>query len=113
MPSTSYIPFFDHGVCPWRVPGKPVLLNDWLNAHRSSPTIIPADIALALSFPVLWYRIKTVGLSGAYHPLRCGLAHLPSIYRRVYGDPDSPLRHILPPLCVVRSHLMAIYVNTV
>lgn len=43
MLPTSYIPFFDHGVCPWRV---------------------PADIALALSFPVLWYRIKTVGLSG-------------------------------------------------
>jgi len=37
------LPFLDAAVCHWRVPG---------------------DIALALSYPVLWYRLYAVGISG-------------------------------------------------
>jgi len=37
------LPFIDSGVCHWRLPG---------------------DIALALSYPVLWYRLYAVGTSG-------------------------------------------------
>lgn len=61
----SSIPFFGSGVCPWRVPGKLTCDADVAAGLMLTDLLyVLADVALVLSFPVLWYRIRTVGLSG-------------------------------------------------
>jgi len=59
------LPFLDSAVCHWRVPG---------------------DIALALSYPVLWYRMYAVGISGVSTETQ--ILHLLTFFFRYVCYPD-------------------------